>query len=67
MHVCYPFTSPFLIFFPLSFSFTLSPFFSFNFHIFSPQMTLADILPGGGGGEYYPIIDTWFKKTVKVA
>ncbi len=47
-----PFTSPFLIFFPLSpFSFTFSPFFLFTFSYFSPQRTPAS--PGGGGGLFY--------------
>jgi hypothetical protein len=54
LHLFYPFTSPFslflstfFLFFPLLSFFTFSPFVSSSFHIFSPQMTSADISPGG--------------------
>ncbi len=60
LHLFYPFTSSFLIFFPLSsfsflfsFSFTLLPFFSSFFHIFSPKWHRPDIPPPRGG--YFPI------------
>ncbi len=56
------FVSPFLFFFPLSFFFLyIFPLFSSTFHIFSPQVTSADIfpLPRGGGGVYSNICALW--------
>ncbi len=57
LHLFYPFTSPFLFFFPLSsFLFPLLLFFYIppfllHFSFFFPQMTSADCSsPGGGGG-----------------
>jgi hypothetical protein len=74
LQLFYPFTFPFLIFFPLyslflplssfflplssfflplsSFFFYIFPLFLFTFSYFFPQMTSADISPGGG---YFPI------------
>ncbi len=66
LQLFYPFTFPFLIFFPflpfsfsfLPYSFTFSPFFPSPFHIFFPQMTSADILPPPKGGGIFQYIDT---------
>ncbi len=62
LHLFYSFTSPFLIFFPLSFFcpfssffFYIFPFFSSPFHIFSPKWhRLIFYPPPGGGRGYFP-------------
>jgi hypothetical protein len=61
LQLFYPFTSPFLIFFPLSsFFFPFSSFFFYIFTLFllafsyfSPQMTSADIFPPPQGGGVF--------------
>ncbi len=63
LHLFYPFTSPFLIFFALSFFFFplssfffhIFPFFLFAFSYFFPQMTSADISPPLGEGVFSKI------------
>ncbi len=67
LHLFYPFTSPFLIFFPLSsFFFPLSSFFFHVFRLFflvfshfPPKMTSTDIPPPPGGGSIFQYIDPW--------